>query len=185
MRGYRFIHHCLIFQPQPELEIILQWRKIQVQQHLSPMVLSAGFLPRDESTFDGAGGRHPVPAHVATQGLADGELEAADEALMHFQNAGGILDAGFGGGLQAPLLVARSVAAERLEGREPPVARLALEHPPRRRLRLRREAVLHEATAPVRDGAGVALREKHPGVCHLDALNLPSSSSKSISLHVT
>lgn len=165
------------FNPNP---IILQWRKIQVQQHLSPMVPAAGLLPRHESTFNDG---HPVPPHVATQGLADGELEAADEALMNFQNAGGILDAGVCGGLQAPLLVARAVAAERLEGREPPVARLALEHPPRRRLRLRRAAVLHEATALVGDGDGAALREKHQGVCHLDALNL-SSSSKSISLHV-
>lgn len=98
-----------------------------------------------------------VAPHVAAEGLADGELEAADGAAVQL----GLGERGVAGAVpvQPRLLVAGAVAAQRLERREPPPARLALEHAPARAEPRRRRP--RAALLPLReehgDGAGLHL----------------------------
>ncbi|CAN6340259.1 unnamed protein product [Urochloa humidicola] len=70
-----------------------------------------------------AAGHGAVAPHVAAEGLADGELEAADGAAVQL-GLGQVAVA-----VEPRLLVAGAVAAQRLERREHAVASLAHEHP--------------------------------------------------------
>lgn len=84
------------------------------------------------------GCRGPVPPHVPAERLPDGELDPADGARVH-PGPGGA-PAFVRGGLQLPAAravgtgtrapVAGAVPAQRLERREQPAARLALEQAP-------------------------------------------------------
>ena len=86
--------------------------------------------PRRRRRWHGHAARHgAVAPHVAAEGLADGELEAADGAAVQL----GLGERGVAVPVQPRLLVAGAVAAQRLERREHAVARLAHEHPLRRR----------------------------------------------------
>ena len=99
-----------------------------------------------------------VAPHVPSERLADGELEPADGAPVHLG-----LGRRLGGRVavrQAGLLVAGPVAAERLEGRELPVACLALEHPLRRRRRRRATAAAVGAGEEQHDARHVAAVEQ-------------------------
>lgn len=77
----------------------------------------------------GAAGRQPVAAHVAAQRLAHGELEPAHGALVLRRLPTSLTVRARRCGRQrvVPPRVARPVAPERLERREPPAARPALE----------------------------------------------------------
>lgn len=137
----------------PALGAVLRRCQAQVQADSTGTASSnVGFVSRRrvrvaraEFTF-GAGRGSPVPTHVATQRLADRELEPAYGAavqprprrrrrgalalarLIQQPNPAWPRVAAVGVGLGAP--VAGAVPAQRLERREPPAARLALEHAP-------------------------------------------------------
>lgn len=81
-------------------------------------------------------GRHPVPPHVASQGLPDRELEPAHRALVGLglrrrSGPGGLVVVGM---VQPWLRVAGPVAPQGLEGGELAVAGLALKDPAMRRV---------------------------------------------------
>jgi hypothetical protein len=122
---------------------------------------------RRRHRHDGHAARHgAVAPHVAAEGLADGELEAADGAAVQL----GLGERGVAVPVQPRLLVAGAVAAQRLERREHAVARLAHEHP------LRRRPV---ATAPAGDDdrqrqrlvLAVRVRHEHQHARHLALLH--------------
>jgi hypothetical protein len=146
-----------------ELWLLLHRRLVQVECELGPRrrIFDIVFGPEAEAKthpvavgLDGA-----VAAHVPAEGLPDGELEPADGAAVQ-------LGLGRLGGLavrEAGLLVAGPVPAERLEGREPPVAGLALE----RLLRRGQGRVRRAGAAMV-----VAGEEQHE-VGHVGAVGQP------------
>lgn len=111
-----------------------------------------------------------VPPHVAAEGLADGELQATDGALVSLGLSRG------GGQLQLlphqpGLLVAGSMPSQRLKRREFPAASLALEH---------------TTGDGVLDGVCPRFphpRQKHQAVGHGQGLNLVDPIS-STSLHI-
>lgn len=154
----------------PEIHLTLSRRHVQVQIPQLHLLTPLLHDRRSKSIGSGGGeGGHPVPPHVAAQGLADGELESAHGALVRprlWQLRARIV------GEPRPL-VARPVAAESLEGGEPPVAGLALENPVGRRRR--------PAGRDVDDAfAAATAREEHENVGHVDALGHPCIS---VSLH--
>lgn len=123
-----------------QVEIILVGRQVQVQRQNSLLVAAAAnrslieYLRRlaagDSAAVADGGGA--VAPHVPTEGLADGEVEAADGALvgLGLRRRAGRLDVEVVAGHQPEgLLMAGSVASQSLERRELPVTCLAGENP--------------------------------------------------------
>ncbi|CAL9207455.1 unnamed protein product, partial [Musa hybrid cultivar] len=97
-----------------------RWR-VQIQPQ---GLLLARLLLLEAGALRKAVGRRPVSPHVTAQGLADGELEPADGALMDPRPCEFLTPVPG----EPRLLVAGPVASESLEGREPAAAGLALEN---------------------------------------------------------
>lgn len=166
----------------PALQFVLRRGQVQVQpQHpppppLLPLVFArrgrsgAAFVPQRLPT-DGRGGDSVAP-HVSAERLPHRELEPAYRALvgprlrLHLCMPMTIIIVVIVGAREPRSFVACAVAAERLEGRELAVARLALEHAGRRRPAPGKPAIFDLLTAAT-DTAAAFAGEEHQYLCHV------------------
>ncbi|KAL4386696.1 hypothetical protein GQ457_09G029340 [Hibiscus cannabinus] len=111
-----------------QFQVILQWSQVQIQAQNSSAIRflqAQRLVPVPVLAQTG-----PVPPHMSSQGLPDGEFHPADRALVRLRlRRGLVLGRSNVSVVQPGFLMAGSVTSESLERSKLPVTCFALENP--------------------------------------------------------